>query len=123
MTIKGNMHMDIRVMRVADIKSEVRFVLRGCLEATMVSEAIEIAEGGNINMNIRGFKVADFKSDVRVLECLKASIASQATNMFVSFVSENSEISLKKIVLLWPVFNALVTRWSIGPLPSCHSCG
>ena len=32
------MHIDIRVIEVTDFKSEVRFNLRGCLEAAMASE-------------------------------------------------------------------------------------
>ena len=36
--IKGNMHMDIRVIEVTDFKSEVIFDLRGHLKAAMASE-------------------------------------------------------------------------------------
>ena len=39
MAVIGNMHMDTRIIKVADFKSEVKFDLRGCLEAAVVSEA------------------------------------------------------------------------------------
>ena len=35
---KGNMHIDMRVIEVTDSKSEVRFELRGRLEAAMATE-------------------------------------------------------------------------------------
>ena len=36
--LKSNMHMDMKVIEVTDFKSEVRFDLRGSLEAAMASE-------------------------------------------------------------------------------------
>ena len=39
MAVIGNMHMDTRVIKVADLKSEVQFDLRGRLEAVVASEA------------------------------------------------------------------------------------
>ena len=49
--------MDTKVLKVADFKSD----LRGCLEASMASEAV----GGNINMDTKVIKVADFKFEVK----------------------------------------------------------
>ena len=40
MAVRGSMHMDIRVIKVADFKSEVKFDLIGCLEDAIASEAI-----------------------------------------------------------------------------------
>ena len=43
--LRGNMHMNTRVIKIADFKSEVIFDLwghRGCLEATIASEATRI---------------------------------------------------------------------------------
>ena len=38
-----NMYMDMRIVRVTDLKSEVRFNLGGCLEAVVASEAAKRA--------------------------------------------------------------------------------
>ena len=35
MAVRGNMHIDTRVIEVADFKYEVKFDLRGCLEAVV----------------------------------------------------------------------------------------
>ena len=40
--VKGNKHMDTRVIKVAGIKSEVKLDLWGCLEGCQASEATEI---------------------------------------------------------------------------------
>ena len=37
--VRGNMHMDNRVIEDAEFKSELKFDLWGCLEAAMASEA------------------------------------------------------------------------------------
>ena len=65
MPVRGNMHMDTRVVEVTEFNSEVRCDLRGRLEATMASEATKMAVGGNMNMYIRVIRVANFKSKVR----------------------------------------------------------
>ena len=39
MAVIGNMHMDTRVIKIAEFKSEVKFDLGGCLEAAVASEA------------------------------------------------------------------------------------
>ena len=49
MDIRDNMHIDARVIRVALIKSEVKFDFqshRGCLEVTMASEATKMTALG-----------------------------------------------------------------------------
>ena len=60
--VGGNMDMDTRVIKVADLKSEdLRSNdLRGCLEAAMASDTIL----GNMHMDTRVIKVAYFKSEV-----------------------------------------------------------
>ena len=64
MVVKGNMHMDTRVLLISNLRS---YDLRGCLWATMASEAAMAsgAVGGNIHMDTRVIKVADFKSEVK----------------------------------------------------------
>ena len=39
MAVIGNMHIDTRVIKVANFKFKVTFDLRGCLEAAVASEA------------------------------------------------------------------------------------
>ena len=68
MAIRGNMHMDTRVIEVADFKSEVKFDLWGYwghLEAAMASGDVKMAVLGNIHMYIRVIEVSDFKYDVK----------------------------------------------------------
>ena len=62
------MHIDTRVIEVAGIKSEFKFDLWGCgghLEATMASEATEMAVRGNMHIDTRVIEVADFKTEVK----------------------------------------------------------
>ena len=40
--VRGNMHMDTRVIKVAGYKYEVNFDLLGCLDATKASEASKV---------------------------------------------------------------------------------
>ena len=47
MAVIGNMHMDTRVIKVTDFKSEIKFDLRGHLEAT------NMAVIGNMHMDTR----------------------------------------------------------------------
>ena len=56
--------MDTRVLLISNLRS---YDLRGCLWATMASEAAMAsgAVGGNIHMDTRVIKVADFKSEVK----------------------------------------------------------
>ena len=68
MAIRGNMHMDTRVILVTDFKSEVKFDLWGYwgyLEAKMASGDVKMAVLGNIHMYIRVIEVSDCKSDVK----------------------------------------------------------
>ena len=53
------------VTEATELKSEVRFGLRGHLEATMASEASLEAVRGNMHIGTRALEVADFKSEVR----------------------------------------------------------
>ena len=66
MAVRGNMHMDTRVVEVTEFIFEVRCDLRGRLEAAMASEATKIAVRGNIHIDIRVIKVAGFKSEVKL---------------------------------------------------------
>ena len=59
MAVIGNMHMDTRVIKVADFKSEVQFDLRGRLEAAVASEATKMAVIGNRHMDTRVIKAAE----------------------------------------------------------------
>ena len=68
MAIRGNMHMDTRVIEVTDFKSEVKYDLWGYwghLEATMASETVKTAVLGNIHIYMKVIEVSDFKSDVK----------------------------------------------------------
>ena len=58
--IRGQKSMVTYVIEVTELNFEVRYDLRGCLEATMASEAV----GGNMHMDTRVIKVADVKSEV-----------------------------------------------------------
>ena len=57
------------VIEVTEFNFEVSLNLRGFLEATMASEATNMAVRGNMHMNIRVFEVSDFnfvvKNDIR----------------------------------------------------------
>ena len=48
-----------------DFNSEVRFDLRGLLEAVMATEASKLVVRGNMHMDIRVIEVTDFKSEVK----------------------------------------------------------
>ena len=63
--VRGNVHMEIRVVEVTEFISEVRCDLRGHLEAAMASEATKMAVRGNMHMDTRVIKVANFKSEVK----------------------------------------------------------
>ena len=67
MAVRGNMHIDTRVIEDADFKSEFKCYLwghGGHLEATMASEATEMAVRGIMHIDTRVIEVADFKSEV-----------------------------------------------------------
>ena len=66
MAVRGNMHMDTRVVEVTEFNSEVRCDLRGCLQAVKASEVIKMAVRGNMHMDTRVIKVAGFKSEVKL---------------------------------------------------------
>ena len=68
------------VIEVTELISEVRFDLRGCLEAAVASEATWMPVIGNMHMDTRVIKVADFKSEVKfdLGGCLEAAVASEA---------------------------------------------
>ena len=65
MAVRGNMHMDIKVVEVTEFNSEVRCDLRGHLEATVASEATEMAVRSNMHMDTRVVEVTDFNFEVR----------------------------------------------------------
>ena len=67
MAVIGNMHMDTRVIKVADFKPEIKFDFRGCLEAAVVSEATWMSVIGNMHMDTRVAKAAEFKSKVKMV--------------------------------------------------------
>ena len=52
-------------IEVTEFKSEVRFDLRGHLEATMASEATKMIVRGNMYMDTGAIEVADFKSEFK----------------------------------------------------------
>ena len=64
--VRGNVHMEIRVVEVTEFISEVRCDLRGHLEAVAASEATTMAVRGNMHIDARVFKVAGFKSEVKL---------------------------------------------------------
>ena len=66
MAVRGNMHMDAKLVEVTEFNSEVRCDLRGCLEAAMASEVIKMAVRGNMHMDTRVIKVAGPKSEVKL---------------------------------------------------------
>ena len=66
MAVRGNMHMDAKLVEVTEFNSEVRCDLRGCLEAAMASEVIKMAVRGNMHMDTRVIKVAGPKSQVKL---------------------------------------------------------
>ena len=81
MAVRGNMHMDIRVVEVTEFNSEVRCDLRGHLELAMASEATKMAVGGNMHMDTRVVEVTEFNAEVRcdLRGRLEAAVASEAT--------------------------------------------
>ena len=66
MAVRGNMHMDTRVVEVTEFNFEVRCDLGGHLEAAMTSGAIKMADLGYMHIDTRVIKVADFKSEVKL---------------------------------------------------------
>ena len=66
MDVRGNMHMDVRVVEVTEFNSEVRCDLRGQFEAAMASEATTMDVRGNMHIDTRVIKVAGFKSEVKL---------------------------------------------------------
>ena len=58
--IRGQKSMVTYVIEVTELNFEVRYDLRGCLEAIMALEEV----GGNMHMDTRVIRVADFKSEV-----------------------------------------------------------
>ena len=78
------MHIYTRVIEDADFKSEFKFDLwgrGGHLEATMASEATEMAVRGIMHMDTRVIGDADFETKVNfdLWCCLEAAMASEAT--------------------------------------------
>ena len=68
LAVRGNMHIDTRVIEVADFKSQFKFDLwgrGGHLEATMASEATEISVKGNMHIDTRVIEVPGFKTEVK----------------------------------------------------------
>ena len=63
MAVRGNMHMDTRVVVVTEFNSEVRCDLQGCLEVATASEATKMPVRGNMHMDNREIKAAGFKSE------------------------------------------------------------
>ena len=69
MAVEANMHMDLRVIQVADYKSDTKVALRcywGCLDGTIASEAIKLADRGNMQTNVGAIKVSDSKYEVKL---------------------------------------------------------
>ena len=66
MAVRGNMHMDTRVVEVTEFNSEVVCDLQGRLEAAMATEATKMAFRGNMHIDTRVIKVAGFKSEVKL---------------------------------------------------------
>ena len=62
MAVRGNMHIDTKVVEVTEFNSEVVCDLQGRLEAAMASVAIKMAVRGNMHIDTRVIKVAGFKS-------------------------------------------------------------
>ena len=65
MPVRGNMHMDTRVVEVTGFNSEVRCDLQGHLEAATTSEAIEMAVRSNIHIDTKVDQFIEFNSEVR----------------------------------------------------------
>ena len=53
------------VIEVTEFNYEVRYDLRGCLEATMASEATKMAVRGNMHIGTMVIEVPDFNSEVK----------------------------------------------------------
>ena len=66
MAVRGNMHMDTRIVEVTEFDAEVRSDLQGCLVTAMALEVIKMAVRGNIHMDTRVIKLAGFKSGVKL---------------------------------------------------------
>ena len=66
MAVGGIIHLDTKVVEVAEFNFDVRCDLRGCMEAAIASEAINMDVGGNMHMDTRVIKVAGFKSEVKL---------------------------------------------------------
>ena len=58
--VRCNMHMNTRIIKVADFKSEFNFEPRGHLEAVMTSEYTKMAVRCNMHMETKVIEVADF---------------------------------------------------------------
>ena len=55
----------IRVFEVTDLKFEVKYDLRGHLEAAMASEVMKIAFRGNMHIDIRVIEVTELNFEVK----------------------------------------------------------
>ena len=66
-----------RILWVTDFKSEVKFDLRGRLEAAMASEATKMAVRSNMHIDTGVIEDADFKSEVKfdLRGCLEAAMS------------------------------------------------
>ena len=73
MTVEAFMHIEVKVIEMADWKSNLKFSVwgnRGCFEATIASEAIQMGIWGNMHIDVRVIGVAGFKYDVKyALRC------------------------------------------------------
>ena len=65
MAVTNNIHIDIRVIEVIDLNSEVKSDLRGHMEALIASRAMKNAFPGNMNMDFFVIEVTDLNSEVR----------------------------------------------------------
>ena len=54
-----------RVVEVADLKSEVKFDLRGHLESAMASEVMKMAYIGNMHIDVRVIEVTELNFEVK----------------------------------------------------------
>ena len=118
------MHIDTRVIEDADLKSQFKFDFwghGGHLEATMASDATEMAVRGIMYIDTRVIEVADFKSEIK-FEFLshwghfEATLTSEATKMALM---GNMHIYFKVMEVLqhhMPISHSPCRRRSQGPL-------
>ena len=88
------------VIEVTELKFEVRYDLRGCLETTMASEVMKIAIRNNMHIDMRVIRATDLKSKDRsgLRGYLEAALAIEAVQRDVKTIFtalETTKISFK----------------------------